>query len=229
LRAYQFVNSEYFVNDLLDQGKEVLAEGAQGSMLDIDFGSYPYVTSSNTVAGGLTVGLGIAPTRVNKAMGIFKAYCTRVGGGPFPTELYDQLGQDLRDKGHEYGATTGRPRRCGWLDLVALRYAIMLSGVDELIMMKSDVLSGFEQVAVGTAYRLENGSTIDQVPFEVCSEEITSEYTNHKGWNEDLTTLKSETEFPQNFKAYIDWLEGELNKKIKIISVGPDRSQTIIR
>ena len=229
LRNYQFVNSEYFINELLDQGNEVLAEGAQGSMLDIDFGSYPYVTSSNTVAGGLTVGLGVAPTRVNKSMGIFKAYCTRVGGGPFPTELFDQLGQDLRDKGHEYGATTGRPRRCGWLDLVALKYAIMLSGVDDLIMMKSDVLSGFEHVAVGTAYKLENGDTVSQVPYEVCSEEITSDYTKHKGWTEDLTKIKTESEFPDTFKAYIHWLEKELDRKIKIISVGPDRSQTVMR
>ncbi len=229
LKTYQFVDSEYFINDLIHQGKRILAEGAQGSMLDIDFGSYPFVTSSNTISGGMTVGLGVAPKHVRSVKGIFKAYCTRVGSGPFPSELFDQTGEDLRVKGHEFGATTGRPRRCGWLDLVALKYAVMLSGVDELIMMKSDVLSGFEKVCVGTGYINAKGEHVSTIPFDFVSAEFESAYTEHEGWSEDLTTVRAESEFPSTFKSYIDWLEKEVGVPIKVVSLGPDRVQTVVR
>ena len=229
LKNYQVVDSEYFINDLIAKGKKVLAEGAQGSMLDIDFGSYPFVTSSNTISGGMTVGLGVAPRHIRSVKGIFKAYCTRVGSGPFPSELFDNNGEDLRKKGHEFGATTGRPRRCGWLDLVALKYAVMLSGVDELIMMKSDVLSGFEKVCVGTGYKGQNGETVTTIPFDFVSSEFSSTYMEHEGWSEDLTSIRSEEEFPETFKAYILWLEKEVGVPIKVISLGPDRVQTVVR
>jgi adenylosuccinate synthase len=229
LKTYQFVDSEYFVNDLLKQGKKILAEGAQGSMLDVDFGSYPFVTSSNTISGGMTVGLGVAPKHIRSVKGIFKAYCTRVGSGPFPSELFDDNGEELRQKGFEFGATTGRPRRCGWLDLVALKYAVMLSGVDELIMMKSDVLSGFEKVCVGTGYKNENGEEVDTIPFDFVDAGFTSSYTEHAGWSEDLTAIRSENEFPDTFKNYIHWLEQEVGVPIKVVSLGPDRAQTVVR
>ncbi len=229
LKSYQFVDSEYFVNDLLKQGKKILAEGAQGSMLDIDFGSYPFVTSSNTISGGMTVGLGVAPKHIRSVKGIFKAYCTRVGSGPFPSELFDNNGEDLRQKGFEFGATTGRPRRCGWLDLVALKYAVMLSGVDELIMMKSDVLSGFDKVCVGTGYKNHQGEEVDTIPFDFVDAGFTSRYTEHEGWSEDLTAIRSEDEFPETFKNYIHWLEQEVGVPIKVVSLGPDRAQTVVR
>ncbi len=229
LKTYKFVDSEYFINDLLNQGKKVLAEGAQGSMLDIDFGSYPFVTSSNTISGGMTVGLGVAPKYIRSVKGIFKAYCTRVGSGPFPSELHDITGDNLRKLGHEFGATTGRPRRCGWLDLVALKYAIMLSGVDELIMMKSDVLSGFETVSVGTGYKGKNGELVDAIPFDFVNAEFESTFTEHAGWSEDLTGIKSEEEFPQTFSNYIKWLEDQVGVPINVISLGPDRAQTVVR
>ncbi|MBO6516210.1 MAG: adenylosuccinate synthase [Bacteroidia bacterium] len=229
LKTYQFVDSEYFVNDLLKQGKKILAEGAQGSMLDIDFGSYPFVTSSNTISGGMTVGLGVAPKHIRSVKGIFKAYCTRVGSGPFPSELHDENGENLRKSGHEFGATTGRPRRCGWLDLVALKYAVMLSGVDELIMMKADVLSGFDTVCVGTGYRGKNGEVVDAIPFDFVTAEFESTYTEHKGWHEDLTGIKKEEDFPDTFSNYIHWLEEQVGVPIKVVSLGPDRAQTVVR
>lgn len=229
LKNYQVVDSEYFINDLIASGKKILAEGAQGSMLDIDFGSYPFVTSSNTISGGMTVGLGVAPKHIRSVKGIFKAYCTRVGSGPFPSELFDNNGEDLRKKGHEFGATTGRPRRCGWLDLVALKYAVMLSGVDELIMMKSDVLSGFEKVCVGTGYENPKGEVVTTIPFDFVTSEFKSTYTEHAGWSEDLTSIRKEEEFPATFKAYISWLEKEVGVPIKVVSLGPDRVQTVVR
>ncbi len=228
LKEYNFVDSEYFVNDLIASGKKVLAEGAQGSMLDIDFGSYPFVTSSNTISGGVTVGLGVAPKHINTVRGIFKAYCTRVGGGPFPSELDNEEGQLLRDRGHEYGATTGRPRRCGWLDLVALKYAVMLSGVDELIMMKSDVLSGIEKVGALVAYEID-GKRSETLPYDMCKADLKPIFEYKEGWSEDLTQMRSEDELPESFKNYVSWIEKETGVPVKILSVGPDRSQTIIR
>jgi adenylosuccinate synthase len=228
LKEFKFVDSEYFINDLIKQDKKVLAEGAQGSLLDLDFGQYPYVTSSNTISGAVCNGLGIAPSKITSVKGIFKAYCTRVGSGPFPTELLDDTGQKLRDLGHEYGATTGRPRRCGWLDLTALKYAIMLSGIDELIMMKADVLSGFETVEVGNGYHVD-GVEHHTIPYDINSAIVDPMYTAHPGWDEDLTVMRKETDLPDTFKNYIAWIEKEVETPIKIISVGPDRAQTIIR
>lgn len=228
LKQFKQVDSEYFINDLIKQGKKILAEGAQGSMLDVDFGTYPYVTSSNTISGGACVGLGIAPKHINKVYGIFKAYCTRVGSGPFPSELGDDLGQALRDKGNEYGATTGRPRRTGWLDLVALNYAIMLSGVDELIMMKADVLSGLPEVNVATEYTI-GGEKTSQLPHTYNNGEITPSYTGYAGWQEDLTQITDYDKLPKTFCDYIDAVEGIIGTRIGIISVGPERSQTILR
>lgn len=226
LKAFRFEDTEYLVNEKLKTDK-ILAEGAQGSMLDIDFGSYPYVTSSNTISGGACNGLGIAPSHIGTVYGIFKAYCTRVGSGPFPTELLDQTGENLRQKGNEFGATTGRPRRTGWMDLVALKYAIMLSGVNYLIMMKSDVLSGFDEVKVCTGYRVD-GVESKQVPYDLCCVGVEPVYTTFKGWTEDLTVCRKKSELPENFRDYIAFLEKELEMPINIISVGPDREQTII-
>lgn len=197
-------------------------------MLDIDFGTYPFVTSSTTVTAGACIGMGIAPNKVGEVYGIFKAYCTRVGSGPFPTELNDKDGETLREAGHEFGATTGRPRRCGWLDLVQLKYAIMVNGVSQLIMMKADVLSGFETIKVATAYEV-NGEITEEFPFEVVDADIKPIYTELPGWNCDLTGLRSENEFPEELNNYITWLEDELRVPIRIVSVGPDRQQTIIR
>ncbi len=226
LKGFTFVDTEYLVNEKMKTEK-ILAEGAQGSMLDIDFGSYPFVTSSNTISGGVCNGLGIAPQHIGRVHGIFKAYCTRVGSGPFPTELNDEVGEELRKKGNEFGATTGRPRRCGWMDLVALKYAIMLSGVDYLIMMKSDVLSGFEEVKVCTGYKV-NGEISTHIPYDLCNETVEPVYQSFKGWTEDLTICRKKSELPANFKTYIDFLESELGMPIHIISVGPDREQTIV-
>lgn len=228
LRGFKFVNSEYFINDQIIKGSRILAEGAQGSMLDVDFGSYPYVTSSNTITGGVCVGLGVAPSHIRNVKGIFKAYCTRVGGGPFPTELDDETGQLLRDKGHEYGATTGRPRRTGWIDLVALKYAIMLNGVNELVMMKSDILSGFGSIRAAEAYQIGNETTME-VPFEVCEKDITPVYRDITGWEEDLSVIRHYQELPAAFKSYHDYLEQYLNTPIPLVSVGPDRVQTIVK
>ncbi|NQW43377.1 MAG: adenylosuccinate synthase [Bacteroidetes bacterium] len=226
LKNFKLNNTEYLINQMLPTQK-ILAEGAQGSMLDIDFGSYPYVTSNNTISGGACNGLGFAPCHVGQVYGIFKAYCTRVGSGPFPTELLDEIGENLRQKGNEFGATTGRPRRCGWLDLVALKYAIMLSGVNYLIMMKSDVLSEFDEVKVCTGYKL-NGVFTNEVPYDLCNETVEPIYESFKGWTEDLTICRQKTELPTNFLNYILFLEKELAMPIRIISVGPDREQTIM-
>lgn len=228
LKSFRFVDSEYLINEQIRMGKNVLAEGAQGSMLDIDFGSYPYVTSSNTISGGACVGLGISPRQIRDIKGIFKAYCTRVGGGPFPTELDNDEGQLLRDKGHEYGATTGRPRRTGWLDVIALRYAVMLSGVNELIMTKSDILSGFDTIRAATGYNI-NGKVYDHIPFEFCDVEIEPVFTNHQGWSEDISGMRSEDELPEACIDYVKWIEKMVDAPMKVISVGPDRDQTIIR
>ena len=227
IKKFQLIDSEIELNNLLKGGKSVLAEGAQGTLLDIDFGSYPYVTSSNTISAGACTGLGIAPTKIGEVYGIFKAYCTRVGSGPFPTELLDKTGEDIREAGHEFGATTGRPRRCGWIDLVALKYSIMLNGVTQLIMTKGDVLSKFETIKACIAYKIDN-QTHDQFPYEL-TKNLEPVYTELPGWNYDLTGLKTEDEFPEELNQYIDFLEKELEVPITIVSVGPDRDQTIIR
>ncbi len=227
LKTFNIIDSEHFINKHLAEGGMVLAEGAQGSLLDIDFGSYPFVTSSNTICAGACTGLGIAPNKIGEVYGIFKAYCTRVGSGPFPTELFDNDGQLLRDHGHEYGSVTGRPRRCGWIDLVALRYTIMINGVTKLIMMKSDVLDTFETIKVAVAYEID-GEQVEDFPFDI-SENINPVYVDLPGWQTDMTQMKSEDEFPEEFNNYLNFLEEELGVPIAIVSVGPDRSQTIIR
>ena len=227
IKTYQIVDSEHLVNDLLKEGKSVLCEGAQGTLLDIDFGSYPFVTSSNTIASGACSGLGVAPNKIGEVFGIFKAYCTRVGSGPFPTELFDETGKTIRDLGHEYGAVTGRERRCGWIDLVALRYAIMINGVTQLIMMKSDVLDGFDEIKACVAYKVD-GEVTTQFPYSI-EENVEPVYVTLPGWKKDMTKMKSEDEFPAEFKAYIDFLEKELETPISVVSIGPDRSQTIVR
>jgi len=222
------IDSEHEINKYLKAGKSILAEGAQGTLLDIDFGSYPFVTSSNTICAGACTGMGVAPNKIGEVFGIFKAYCTRVGSGPFPTELFDATGEELRKAGHEFGATTGRPRRCGWIDLVALKYSVMINGVTQLIMTKGDVLSNFETIKAATAYKLSDGTVTEEFPFEL-TDEVEPVYTELKGWKEDLTGLKSEDQLPQELKDYITYLEKELEVPIKIVSVGPDREQTILR
>ncbi len=226
LKQFQFIDSEHVVNKLLNEDKSVLCEGAQGTMLDVDFGSYPFVTSSNTVCAGACTGLGVAPGRIGEVYGIFKAYCTRVGSGPFPSELFDETGEKICQTGHEYGAVTGRKRRCGWIDLVALKYAIMVDGVTQLIMMKSDVLDNFETICACVAYDVD-GEIVEELPFDI---------TNAKpvlmelpGWNTPMSSMKSEDEFPEEFNAYLSFLEERLGVPIKIVSIGPDREQTIIR
>lgn len=226
LKKFNLIDCEYFVNDWLDE-KPMLAEGAQGSLLDIDYGSYPYVTSSSTTVGGVCTGLGVAPSRVGHVYGIFKAYCTRVGSGPFPTELFDETGEKIRKIGNEFGAVTGRPRRCGWLDLVALKYTVMIDGVTDLIMMKSDCLDTFGTIKVCTSYMID-GKETDQFPFDT-EAEITPVYTEFKGWNQDLTGCRTEDELPETFKEYIRFMENYLKVPIKIISLGPDREATIER
>jgi len=227
MRQFKIVDSEHEVNNLLRSGKSILCEGAQGTMLDVDFGSYPFVTSSNTICAGACVGLGIGPNKMGHVYGIMKAYCTRVGSGPFPTELFDETGAKIRSLGHEYGAVTGRERRCGWIDLVALKYAIMINGVTKLIMMKSDVLDGFDTVKACVAYKVD-GKETTEFPFEI-NEGIEPVYVEMPGWNVDMTKMQSEDEFPEEFNAYISFLEEELEVPIKIVSVGPDREQTIVR
>lgn len=227
LKGFGIVDSEFLINSLLAQGKSVLCEGAQGTLLDIDFGSYPFVTSSNTISAGACSGLGVAPNKIGEVFGIFKAYCTRVGSGPFPTELFDATGKRIRDLGHEYGAVTGRERRCGWIDLVALRYAIMLNGVTQLIMMKSDVLDDFDEIKACVAYKIKGVETT-QFPFSI-DEDIEPVYVTLPGWKTDMTKMQSEDEFPENFKNYIAFLEKELATPITIVSIGPDRKQTIVR
>lgn len=227
IKGFGIVDSEFLINSLLDEGKSVLCEGAQGTLLDIDFGSYPFVTSSNTICAGACSGLGVAPNKIGEVFGIFKAYCTRVGSGPFPTELFDETGKLIRDLGHEYGAVTGRERRCGWIDLVALRYAIMLNGVTQLIMMKSDVLDGFNEIKACVAYKINDIET-KQFPFSI-DEDIEPVYVSLPGWKTDMTKMQSEDEFPKEFSDYIAFLEKELATPITIVSIGPDRKQTIVR
>lgn len=227
LKRFRIIDSEYFVNDCLKNGRSILAEGAQGTLLDVDFGSYPFVTSSNTVCAGVCTGLGIAPNRIGEVYGIFKAYCTRVGSGPFPTELFDETGATLRRIGHEFGAVTGRERRCGWLDLVALKYSIMINGVTQLIMMKSDVMNDFDTVRVATAYEID-GQRTTEFPYTV-TEGLKPVYTDFEGWKCDLRSCRSYDEFPAAFKRYVDFIEQETGVPVKIISVGPDRGETIER
>lgn len=228
LKQCQIVDSENYLHQAQKAGKKILAEGAQGSLLDVDFGTYPFVTSSTTTAAGACTGLGIAPNTIQDVFGIFKAYTTRVGSGPFPTELFDENGERMGKIGHEFGATTGRARRCGWLDLVALKYAIRVNGVTQLMMMKGDVLSGFASLKVCTAYNTSDGP-VAHLPFDLSDPSIQPIWNEIDGWEEDLTAMINETEFPVNFKSYIDYLEKELETPIKIVSVGPDRKQTIFR
>jgi adenylosuccinate synthase len=227
LRSLTAVDSEHYINDALKSGKRILAEGAQGTMLDIDFGTYPFVTSSNTVTAGTCTGLGVAPTKIGRVIGIFKAYCTRVGSGPFPTELDDEVGELIRKVGREFGATTGRPRRCGWIDLPQLKYAIMINGVSELSMMKADVLDGFTSIKVCTHY-LINGEKVDYFPFDINDVELTPVYEELEGWNCDLTQLESYDDAPKALKDYVLYLEDKLEVPITVVSVGPDRKQTLL-
>ena len=227
LRGFRFIDSEHEVNQYIEQDVPILAEGAQGSMLDVDFGTYPFVTSSNTVCAGVCTGLGVAPTKIGDVYGIFKAYCTRVGSGPFPTELFDETGKELARIGHEFGAVTGRPRRCGWLDLVALKYAVMVDGVTGLIMMKSDVMDDFDVVKVATAYKV-GGEVVDHLPYEL-NDEIEPVYTEFKGWKTKISGVRRYEDFPAEFKTYVEFIEHETGVPVKIISVGPDREETIVR
>lgn len=227
LKEFEFIDSEYYVNNAVKEDKSILAEGAQGTMLDIDFGSYPFVTSSNTISSGACIGLGLAPSHIGEVYGIFKAYCTRVGSGPFPTELFDETGDKLRELGFEFGSVTGRPRRCGWIDLVALRYAIMVNGVSQLIMMKSDVLDSFDTIKACIAYSVDGKETRD-FPFEI-GDNVKPVYKELPGWKTDMSGMRKEDEFPAEFSDYVSFLEKELGVRITIISIGPDREQTIIR
>ena len=226
LKTFRLVDCEYFVNRFLEE-QPILAEGAQGSMLDVDFGSYPFVTSSSTTVGGVCTGLGVAPGRIGRVWGIFKAYCTRVGSGPFPTELFDETGEEIRRVGHEFGAVTGRPRRCGWLDLVALKYTVMLDGVTDLIMMKADCLDGFDTIRVCTAYKVD-GQVTDQVPFDIAAP-IEPVYTDFPGWKTDLSGIRAEKDLPKAFTDYVKFMEDYLGVPVRIISLGPDREATIER
>lgn len=227
LKAFTFVDSEWLINNSLREGKTVLAEGAQGSLLDIDFGSYPFVTSSNTICAGCCTGLGVAPSSIGQVYGIFKAYCTRVGAGPFPTELFDETGDELCRLGHEFGSVTGRKRRCGWLDLVALRYTVMINGVTKLMMMKSDVMDTFEEIKVCVGYEHE-GRVSSEFPYEL-NESYRPVYKSFKGWGQDTSKMSHEEELPAALREYIAFIEGEIGVPIALISVGPDRDQTIIR
>ena len=229
LKTLNLVDGEYFVNEELEHGANVLAEGAQGSLLDIDFGSYPFVTSSSTMVSGTCSGLGVAPSKIGEVMGVFKAYCTRVGSGPFPTELFDETGERLRKEGHEFGATTGRPRRCGWLDLPALKYAIMINGVTQLFMMKADVLAGFNSINVCMGYELPDGSSTDKLPYDLVNQSLKPIYKELKGWNDAMPTSGKYEDLSENLKAYIKFIEAEVGTHIKILSMGPNRSDTLIR
>jgi adenylosuccinate synthase len=228
LKSLKFIDSEEYIFQAQKEGKSILAEGAQGSLLDIDFGTYPFVTSSNTTAAGACTGLGVAPNQIGDVFGIFKAYTTRVGSGPFPTELFDEAGETMGRVGKEFGATTGRARRCGWLDLVALKYACQINGVTKLMMMKGDVLSGFKTLKVCTSYMYQN-KEINHLPYNIEPENVTPVYTELKGWKEDLTKLSDNSQLPKELNEYIDFLERELEIPITIVSVGPDRKQTIFR
>ncbi len=228
LKSLDAVDSEHFLNNALLAGKKILAEGAQGTMLDIDFGTYPFVTSSNTVTAGTCTGLGIAPNKIGSVIGIFKAYCTRVGGGPFPTELLDEIGESIRQEGREFGSTTGRPRRCGWIDLVQLKYAIMINGVTELSMMKADILSIFDKIKICTHYEIE-GEKVTEFPYDVNDLDVKPIYIEMNGWKKDLTALSQYIDAPIELKNYVEYLEKELNVPISLVSVGPDRKQTLLK
>ena len=229
MKQFQLTDSEYAVNDALQSGRKVLAEGAQGSLLDIDFGSYPFVTSSSTMTAGACTGLGVAPRQIGEVYGIFKAYCTRVGSGPFPTELSDETGEQIRKEGREFGATTGRPRRCGWLDLPALKYVIMINGVTQLVMMKVDVLNIFDEIKVCTHYRLPDGTTTEQMPYDLCDTAVTPIYKTFKGWQADLTNIRSFNDVPAELATYVYFLEDTLGLPINYISTSPDREAIIHR
>ena len=229
LREFTLVESEYVINEALTAQKTILAEGAQGSLLDIDFGSYPFVTSSTTMTAGACTGLGIAPRQVGEVFGIFKAYCTRVGSGPFPTELHDATGEQMRQVGREFGSTTGRPRRCGWLDLPALKYAVLINGVTQLVMMKVDVLNDFDSIRVCTHYELPDGSLTDQLPHDLCDTKVTPVYRNFDGWRQSLEGIRSFDELPEALLTYVQYLEGELQLPIRFVSTGPDREALIQR
>jgi len=226
LKKFKHIDSEHYINQQIKAGKKILAEGAQGTLLDIDFGSYPYVTSSNTTAAGACTGLGIAPNKINEVFGIFKAYCTRVGSGPFPSELFDDIGEKIGKVGNEFGATTGRPRRCGWIDIPALKYAIHINGVTKLMMMKADVLSGINKIKACIGYTNNDGKKIDYLPFEN-SDNLKPIYKEIEGWKEDLTNLNDLDNAPQALHNYINWLEKTLETPITIVSVGPNRTQTL--
>ena len=227
IKQFQLIESEHEINKYINEEKLILAEGAQGTLLDIDFGSYPFVTSSNTICAGACTGLGVAPNKIGNVIGIFKAYCTRVGSGPFPTELENIEGETLRKQGHEFGATTGRPRRCGWLDLPALKYAVMLNGVTELIVTKADVLTGFNTIKICTHYKL-NGKEVDYLPYEV-NEPLEPVFKEFKGWDEDISGINSYDNLPTEFKDYLSYIENEVKVPVKVISLGPNREQTILR
>ena len=229
LKQFKLIDSEYFINNELRSGSTILAEGAQGSLLDIDFGSYPFVTSSSTVTAGACTGLGVAPKHIGEVYGIFKAYSTRVGSGPFPTELLDEEGEKMRKEGNEFGSTTGRPRRCGWIDLPSLKYSIMINGVTQLLMMKADVLNIFEEIKVCTAYELPSGEQIEKLPFEINELDAKPVYKTMKGWHCSLAGVTHYEEFPEALKEYVTYLEEELQVPIKLVSIGPDRVQTIMR
>ncbi len=226
LKALPFVDGEYYVNEALDSGLRVLAEGAQGSMLDIDFGTYPYVTSSNTVTAGTCTGLGIAPSRIGEVIGITKAYCTRVGSGPFPSELFDEDGNNLAKIGNEFGATTGRPRRCGWLDVPQLRYTIMINGVTQLVMTKADVLDSFERIKVASAYQID-GEEVNAVPFDLCNENIVPVWKTYDGWQESLSGISAYDHLPTNTRSYVEDLQDQLGVRFSMISTGPERQKLI--
>ena len=228
IKSFKLIESENYLNNAIIEGKKILAEGAQGSLLDIDFGTYPYVTSSNTTSAGACSGLGVPPNKIKNIRGIFKAYTTRVGSGPFPTELFDSIGEKIRDVGHEYGATTGRDRRCGWLDLVALKYSIQINGVTELNIMKSDVLSSIDKLLVCTSYTID-GEEINFFPYDIDSKDVIPNYIEFKGWDKDITNIKNENDLPLELIEYIDYIESFVQVPIKLISVGPDRKQTIYR
>lgn len=225
---FKLIESEYFINDAISKGQSILAEGAQGSLLDIDFGSYPFVTSSNTMTAGACTGLGIAPSHIKEVYGIFKAYCTRVGSGPFPTELFDKDGEEIRARGREFGSTTGRPRRCGWIDIPALNYAIMLNGVTQLLMMKADVLDSFDEIKVCTQYKTDSGLT-NELPYDMCTETVEPKYETVKGWKQDISKCNSFDNIPTELADYVVYLEGLLDKPINLVSTGPDRDQTLIK
>ncbi|GAB2537268.1 adenylosuccinate synthase [Spirosoma aerophilum] len=229
MKQYELTDSEYAVNEAIQSGKKVLAEGAQGSLLDIDFGSYPFVTSSSTMAAGACTGLGVAPRKIGEVFGIFKAYCTRVGSGPFPTELADETGELIRKEGREFGATTGRPRRCGWLDLPALKYAIMINGVTQLVMMKVDVLNIFDEINVCTHYKLPDGTLTEQMPYDLCDTDVVPVYKSFKGWKTDLTDIRSFVDVPTELADYVYFLEDTLGLPINFISTSPDREAIIHR